>query len=136
MEDLGICCQAEGGQCQYWLVKAVLFRLILDSPEAADRIVTERRQSLLLQRATTTQHARKMKKCKMNKRYSLQDTSDCFHFIVHLLVKSPTGGIMKPCQIILLQQTGDMEARPPSLQKSLRVAKAWLIPAEVLRAAR
>lgn len=42
-------------------------------------------------------------KCKVNRRYSLQDASCCFHFVVCLLVKSPTGGLMKPCQIILLQ---------------------------------
>lgn len=52
-------------------------------------------------------------KCRVNRRYSPQDSSCCFHFIACLLVKSPTGGIMKPCQIILLQKTGDVEARLP-----------------------
>lgn len=77
------------------------FQLILDSPETADRTVIERRLSLLLQRATATQHAREMKNAKQT-RYSLQDVSYCFHFIACLVVKGPTGGIMKPCQIILL----------------------------------
>lgn len=40
------------------------FYLILDSPEAPDRIVIERQQSSLLQKATTMQHAGKMKNSK------------------------------------------------------------------------
>lgn len=77
------------------------FHLILDSVETADRMVIERWQFLLLQGATALQQARKMKNAK-RARDCLQDVSYCFHFMACLLVKSPTGGIMKPCQIVLL----------------------------------